>query len=121
MQNTDENIVVDRGMINLIKDESTLASKPIVILENTPDEVLIFKRGELLFVFNFNPSTSFTDYGFEIDVGSYTTMLNTDNEFFGGTARNDDTQIHLTQYENGSNWMKLYLPSRTGMVLKIID
>jgi len=111
----------DKAMINLIKDENTLANKPIVILENTPDEVLVFKRGKLLFVFNFSPSTSFTDYGFEVDAGSYKIVLNSDNKIFGGSNRNDDTQIYHTQYENGSNWLKLYLPSRTGMVLKIND
>jgi len=110
----------DKVMIHLIKDENTLANKPINILENIPDEVLIFKRGELLFVFNFNPATSFTDYGFEIDAGSYYTVLNTDSILFGGDNRNDDAQVHQTQFENGSNWLKLYLPTRTGMVLKKI-
>jgi 1,4-alpha-glucan branching enzyme len=110
----------DKAMINLIKEENTLASKPINIITNTHDEVLIFKRGELLFVFNFNPTISFTDYGFEIDSGGYYTVLNTDSLLFGGDNRNDDTQIHQTQFENGSNWLKLYLPSRTGMVLRII-
>jgi 1,4-alpha-glucan branching enzyme len=109
----------DKVMINLINLENTLASKPIIIVENTDDKVLIFKRGDLIFAFNFNPNTSFTDYGFNVDAGSYTTVLNTDNGCFGGGKRNDDNQVHTTKYENGSNMLKLYLPSRTGMVLKL--
>ncbi len=110
----------DKAMIHLIKEENTLAFKPVSLLENTPDEVLIFRRGRLLFVFNFNPITSFTNYGTMTDAGSYKVVLNTDNVDFGGINRNDDTQIHITQFENGNNWLKLYLPSRTGIVLKIL-
>lgn len=109
----------DKAMIHLIKDENTLAGKPIGIVQNTPDEVLVFKRGELIFVFNFNPTVSFTDYGIEMDPGSYRVMLNTDNGLFGGFNRNDDDRVHVTQQENGSTWLKLYLPSRSAMVLKI--
>lgn len=108
----------DKAMINLIKKENTLSFKPIGIIQNTSDGVLIFKRGDLVFAFNFNPTTSFTDYGFEIDSGNYKVVLNTDNKHFGGTNRNDDTILHLTQHENKVNMLKLYLPSRSAMVLK---
>jgi len=109
----------DKAMINLIKKENILANKPKMIIQNDSDEVLIFSRAELLFVFNFNPTTSFTDYGFETNAGSYNVILNSDSENFGGENRNDDSQIHNTQYQNGSNWLKLYLPSRTAIVLKM--
>lgn len=108
----------DKAMVNLIKDENTLTYKPIGIIRNNPDSVMIFKRGNLTFVFNFNPTTSFTDYGFEIDSGKYEVVLNTDNSRFGGANLNDDSLIHETQSENGVNRLKLYLPSRSAMVLK---
>jgi len=108
----------DREMITLIKKYNTLNYKPFGIAQNTPDGVVIFKRGELVFAFNFNPTMSFTDYGFEIDEGKYKIVLNTDNKLFGGLNRNDDSLVHETVNENGVERLKLYLPTRTAMVLK---
>jgi len=108
----------DREMITLIRKYSSLQFKPYGITQNTPDGVVIFKRGELVFTFNFNPTNSFTDYGFEADAGKYQIVLNTDNKLFGGLNRNDDSLIHETVNENGVERLKLYLPSRTAMVLK---
>jgi len=111
----------DKAMVNLIKSENTLAYKPYGIRQNTSDGVLIFKRGTLVFVFNFSPATSFTDYGFEIDLGKYKVVLNSDNSLFGGTNRNDDRIMHYTQFENDVDRLKLYLPSRSAMVLRMAD
>ena len=111
----------DKAMVNLIDEENTLSSKPFGITQNTSDNVIIFKRGNLIFAFNFNPSTSFTDYGFEIDAGKYKVVLNTDNNQFGGANLNDDSLMPETQNENGVNRLKLYLPSRSAMVLKKVD
>lgn len=110
----------DQAMVNLIRKENTLNFKPFGITQNTPDSVIIFKRGNLLFAFNFNPTTSFTDYGFEVDSGKYKVVLNTDNSHFGGANLNDDNLMHETQTENGIERLKLYLPSRSAMVLKRI-
>jgi len=108
----------DKTMINLIKKENTLSFIPEVIIQNTSDGVLIFKRGQLIFAFNFNPATSFTDYGFGIDSGKYKVVLNSDNSSFGGTNRNDDNLLHESQFENNIYRLKLYLPSRSAIVLK---
>jgi 1,4-alpha-glucan branching enzyme len=107
----------DEAMVNLIKKENTLSYKPLGIVQNNPDSVIIFKRGKLIFAFNFNPSSSFPDYGFEADPGIYKILLNSDNANFGGANLNDDKLLHETQLENGINRLKLYLPSRTAIVL----
>ncbi len=108
----------DKKMISLIEKEKTLVNKPGVMVQNIPDQVLIFERGSLIFVFNFNPINSFTDYGFETKAGSYQIILNTDRSEFGGFDRNDDSIIHQTINDSGKNILKLYLPGRTAMVLK---
>jgi len=46
------------------------------------DQVLAFMRGSLLFVFNFNPSKSFTDYGILAPEGKYVNVLDSDAEKF---------------------------------------
>jgi len=108
----------DKAMIHLIKKEKTLSFSPYGIVLNIPDQVLIFKRGNLVFAFNFNPLYSFTDYGFEIDKGSYQVVLNSDAKTFDGAGRNDDSIKHYTVEENNKTMLKIYLPNRSAMVLK---
>ncbi len=111
----------DKAMVNLIRKENTLASKAFGIKQDTPDKVIIFKRGELLFAFNFHPTNSYTDYGFEIDAGKYKIVLNTDSSDFGGSNLNDDSLEHFTVHENSTDYLKLYLPSRTAIVLRMVN
>ena len=108
----------DKAMIKLVSDEKILASKPTAILQNMSDQVLIFERGSLIFIFNFNPVTSFTDYGFVALSGEYKIVLNSDNNKFGGFNRNNDDVNPQTQNENNVNMLKLYLPSRSATVIK---
>jgi len=78
-----------------------------------------------LFVFNYNPARSFTDYGFLVPSGKYSVVLNTDAPRFGGFGLADDAIEHLTQYDGlyageQKEWLKLYLPARTAVVLRKI-
>ena len=80
-------------------------------------------RGDLVFVFNFNPVQSFTDYGFLVPTGSYDAELNTDAREFGGNGVADDSVLHLTNYDalyvdQHKEWLKLYIPARSAVVLK---
>ena len=109
----------DKVMINLFKKGNVLSHKPSLILDNNTDKVLIFKRANLIFVFNFNPTISFTDYGFITTKGNYKIVLDTDLNKFGGNNRNDESIIHSTQLVGDNNMLKLYLPNRTGMVLQL--
>jgi len=87
------------------------------------DQVLSFRRGSLLFVFNFSPSRSYTDYGFRMPEGSYRVVLNTDSPSFGGRGLADDSVEHFTTFDpdlkkEGKGWLKLYLVARSALVLK---
>ena len=82
-----------------------------------------FRRGDLLFFFNFSPYNSYTDYGFMVEQGAYEYLLNTDDPAFGGNGFNDDKMIHYTVYDqrlarDNKGWLKLYLPTRTACVLR---
>lgn len=108
----------DIAMIHLIKKENTLASFPYSLVQNIPDQVLIFKRGSLIFAFNFNPFSSYTDYGFEIEKGTYQVVLNTDAKAYDGAGRNNDEIKHFTVEENNQSMLKIYLPSRSALVFR---
>ncbi len=90
---------------------------------NDADQVLAFSRGNLLFVYNFNPTKSFADYGILVPEGKYTVSLNTDNPLYGGNGLTDDSIPHFTQPDplyrkNHKGWLFLYIPARSAVVLK---
>ena len=81
-------------------------------------------RGELVFIFNFSPSRSYTDYGFLVPEGSYNVVLNTDSNLYGGNNLADDTVIHFTNADqlyakDHKGWLMLYIPARSAVVLKL--
>jgi 1,4-alpha-glucan branching enzyme len=82
--------------------------------------VLAYHRGQFLFVFNFNPVKSFTDYGIPLGAGKYHIILSSDNGRFGGQDRIDEklTYYTLPATETGSqHYLRLYLPARTAVML----
>jgi 1,4-alpha-glucan branching enzyme len=112
----------DHDMLEL-NNEYKLLTEPWckLLLDNTSDQVLAFERGDLLFVFNFNPSQSFTDYGIQNAFGKYKIVLDTDDKKFGGFGNVDHSIAYFTERiggMSGSNWLKIYLPSRTALVFK---
>ncbi len=115
----------DKEMINLINNNKLLTVQSVdLVLENKPDKVLAFHRGLFLFVFNFNPTQSFTDYGIPLGAGKYKVVLNTDSGRFGGNDLVDEQISYYTLPSAGitsQHYLKLYLPARTALVLKKVD
>jgi 1,4-alpha-glucan branching enzyme len=114
----------DNAMIDVICSEKRFQDIPLEqVWDNEGDQVLAYRRKNLLFVFNFNPQKSFTGYGILVKKGSYKVILNTDAVEFGGFGLADDSIIHETQQPSAlknKEWLKLYLPSRSAIVLKMI-
>ncbi len=114
----------DNAMVELVSHIHNFQSKSIQKLwEKDDDQILAFMRGEYIFVFNFNPFKSFSDYGILAPAGSYTTVLSSDNPAFGGFGNIDETVTHFTVpdplYEPaGLGRLMLYLPARTAIVLR---
>jgi len=112
----------DRDMINLVKNEKLL-EEPYVqwITDNQADQVLVFRRKELLFIFNFNPYKSFEGYGIQIEPSKFSIILQTDAHAYGGFNRIDDRMTYYSIPEGGlgsTHHLKIYLPARTAIVLK---
>ena len=114
----------DEAMLSVLKSEKKIEKTPVQeIWHNDGDQILAYTRGDLLFVFNFNPSKSFTDYGFIVKQGAYDVVLNTDNKAFGGNGLADDSVRHFTNYDpiyeqDNKGWLKLYIPARSAVVLR---
>ena len=114
----------DRALMKLIGSVKDYQKKDVVeYWHNDGDQVLAYGRGDLVFVFNFNPTCSFSDYGFLVPRGSYKTVLDSDSIEFGGYGRIDDKLEHFTLMDPlykkvRKEWLKLYLPARSAIVLK---
>ena len=114
----------DAAMLKVAKKHRGFEKQNVVeIWHNDGDQVFAFRRGDLLFFFNFSPFNSYTGYGFMVEQGAYEYILNTDNPDFGGNGFNDDKLIHYTVYDGrlareNKGWLKLYLPTRTACILK---
>ena len=108
----------DSAMIHFATESNILDYEPRVLVRDIERQLLIFERRGYLFVFSFNPTTSYTDYQFDVPAGKYITILNTDNPAFGGDNRIDERVEHFTQYTGKENLLSLYIPARIGMVLK---
>ena len=87
------------------------------------DKVIVYERAGLLWIFNFNPSQSFTDYRVGVEAaGTYRIVLDTDDPAFGGFGRNQkDTRFFTTDFAwNGrKNFVQVYLPVRTAIVSQL--
>lgn len=117
----------DQAMIHLIKQIPNFNETPIEKLwDKEGDNVLAFRRGKHVFIFNFHPSKSFVDYGILIkEKSKYRIILNSDSKEFGGFGLIDETITHTTHFDplyakEKKEWLKIYLPCRTAIVLEEI-
>ena len=115
----------DHDMIHLVRGVRNFQATPVEKLwDKDDDQVLAFKRGDLVFVFNFNPSQSFTGYGILALQGEYVHVMDSDQPEYGGYGNIDPGTNHLTQPDplytpHGLGWLKLYIPARSAQVLRL--
>lgn len=111
----------DRAMNLLEEAHKWLPAPPAYVsLKHEGDKVIVFERAGLLFVFNFHPTNSYTDYRVGIEVpGSYRVALDSDRPEYGGHGRIDPSSRHFTTdlpWNGRRNFLQAYLPSRTAIV-----
>lgn len=118
----------DKAMIGMCRYTDFLEEKPEILTADEQKKILIFKRKNLIFAFNFNPSGSFADYGVSAPEGEYETILDSDREEFDGFSRLKEGERHISlpvKCMNGNerfnHTLYLYLPGRCAIVLKKLD
>lgn len=104
--------------------KGALGATPTKLVAHEADKVLAFVRGSLLFVFNFHPTSSYSDYGILVPPASdWRHLFDTDEPRFGGQGRIQpdityapslvlDAKRHELVQQ-----VRLYLPARTALVL----
>ncbi|MDD6212745.1 MAG: alpha amylase C-terminal domain-containing protein [Clostridiales bacterium] len=109
----------DKAMISMAREWDIFQQDmPHLNRIHNQDHILAFERNQVLFVFNFHPTQSFTDYVIPVTYPTdYRLILSSDEKRFGGYDRIADMQYSAYQPGMEGNWLKLYLPARTAAVL----
>jgi 1,4-alpha-glucan branching enzyme len=112
----------DRAMQKLDEDWNLLNDPLIEQLALHEDtKQLIYRRGPLVFAFNFHPTTSYSDLRIPVpDQTDYKTVLDTERPEFAGLARTDPSTKFIWEpkamYGRGQS-IQIYLPARSALVL----
>ena len=101
----------DSDMIHLFREENLLDSKPELIVADEEKKVLIFRRKNFIFAFNFNPSESFFGYAFDAPAGEWKLELDSDEKRYDGFERLKEGELHKSDGK-----LTVYLTSRCALV-----
>ncbi|MED6119226.1 hypothetical protein PIB30_009875 [Stylosanthes scabra] len=124
----------DRAM-NLLDDKFSFltSTKQIVSSTDEEDKVIVFERGDLVFVFNFHPENTYEGYKVGCDLpGKYRVALDSDAWEFGGHGRVGHDIDHFTSpegipgvpetnFNNRPNSFKVLSPARTCVVYHRVE
>ncbi len=110
----------DKAMVKLLKKDDLLSVPAENRWQHQDDKILIYTKGDTVFVFNFHPTRSFDGYFIPVGAkGTYKVVLSTDDGEFGGFSRVDTAQKYkATTTPAGWVGFNCYLPCRSAMVFK---
>ena len=112
----------DKAIIEMAKEQNLLESTSSTLLhEHNSDMVLGFRRAGIIFLFNFHPDQSYTDYEINTPQGEYGLLLDSDSKNYGGHGRLKQSQnffsVTKKKGPNRQNNIHVYLPTRTAIIL----
>ncbi|KAM7468289.1 hypothetical protein LguiB_015851 [Lonicera macranthoides] len=114
----------DRAMQHLEGAYSFMTSKhQYISRKDEGDRVIAFERGDLVFVFNFHWTNSYSDYRVGcLKPGKYMVVLDSDDPLFGGFGRIDHSAEYFTfeGFDNRPSSFMVYAPSRTAVVYRLV-
>lgn len=111
----------DKAAVNLLRDKHLLSVSPFYAqLISQEKMILSFSRGDLLFVFNFHPTNSYTSLEIPVVQGKYKILLTTDETEFGGYGQIDSAMSYPTTVASidDKSVIRLYVPARTAIILQ---
>jgi len=111
----------DREMIENTKSSGMFEFLPRLIHIHNDEKVIAFRRGDVFVAVNFHPSSSYRDYRLSAPAGKYRLLFDSDEDRFAGHGRLAAGQEYFTVREDGRDFMLIYLPSRTALILKKVD
>ena len=112
----------DRAMMQLDEQYHVVDDKLVEQLYlHEEQKLLVYRRGPLVFAFNFHPSNSYTDLRIPVpDARDYRLVMNTDESRFEGFGRVAEKVTYWKQNSpmaGRQQSVQIYLPSRSAQVL----
>jgi len=95
------------------------SSHQYISKKDNGDKMVVFERGEAVFVFNFHPTQSYTDYRVGcLKPGNYKILLNSDATNFGGwnNVKEDVDFIAQGGHDGRPHSFQVYAPARTVVI-----
>jgi len=116
----------DRALHKLDDQFGLLKDELIELLHrHEDDKVLVFRRGPLVFVFNFHPDKSYTDLRIGVpDASDYQVVLSSDLSDYGGFDRVVNEVVYPVQeraWHDRPQSVQIYVPARTAQVLAPVE
>ncbi|CAM4551088.1 unnamed protein product [Leuciscus chuanchicus] len=112
----------DRDMNRTEDKYGWLAAPPAYVsAKHEGDKVIVFERANVIFIFNFHPTNSYSNYRVSAGpAGKYKIKLDSDEIQYGGHGRLDHNTDFFTEplgFNDRPNSMMVYIPCRTAIVL----
>lgn len=113
----------DAAMLATLRETQAFSAAPQFLCADEARKILGFFRGSTLFLFNFHASESYSDLPIRVPPAvAYDLVLNSDDSRFGGFHRIASEQSFVPVLEPVGNelvpTLRVYLPSRTAVVLR---
>lgn len=110
----------DGAMLALARSADWMNHAGDLLAEHNADKILVWRRGDLLFACNFHGHQSLVDWSVRVPAGEWELVLDSDASEFDGHGRVAPQQrIHVQADAHGWGEMRMYLPSRTGLVWRL--
>ncbi len=126
----------EKSMIKIFKNFHNFIPYNVSMLRvNEKNKIISFIRDSILYIFNFHPINSYTDYPVEIDLNdifkknfeqfdrsdkySLKLIFSSDDKIFGGFDRVDKNIDYPIFKEADYSYIKCYLPNRTALAFKL--
>ena len=112
----------EENMVAMAKKHRVIGTWDKQLLVNNADNVMAYQKGGATFAFNFDPCRSYPDYFVPMaEEGEYQVIMSTDDYCYGGHGRIAHQNYTSTVQPDGRIGFQIYLPSRTGVVLRKIQ
>ena len=112
----------DQAMLSL-DEQFHVLEDPLIeqLMVHEDKQLLVYRRGPLVFAFNFHPTESYPDLRIPVpDPTDYKLVLDSDAKEFGGFGRLEPGSVHpkenVPMYGRDQS-VRIYLPNRTALVL----
>lgn len=111
----------DRDMIHFVTVNNVLyGRKPECMWLDQQKNTMIFKRNNLIYIFNLHPLQSFEDVFISCAStgGKYKVVFSTDDGIYGGQERISKQHIYTAVNDEFGTGFRIYIPCRTAAVIQ---